>query len=370
MSDPIRAATALRGEDRPLVDVHDLLVLDLDGVVYVGAGAVPAAVETLLEARSRGIGWCFATNNASRTPHDVAAHLLALGLPAGDDEVITSSQAAAQIVAERCGPGAVVLAVGGPGVATACVEAGLRPITPLEGREADAHAPAERPVAVVQGFGRDVAWTDLAQAARAVRGGALWIATNTDATLPTGHGPAPGNGTLVAAVRAAVDVDPLVAGKPEPVMFAHAAARVGARCPLVVGDRLDTDLAGAVRAGMPGLLVLTGVSKPADLLAAPAAHRPTYVARDLTGLLHAHPATERAGTGWRCGTAVVHLRDGALHGEAPSGPVGSLDLLRAACAAAWSREPGAPVPSVGAELERRWESLAGGGTPGDVAAGR
>jgi HAD superfamily hydrolase (TIGR01450 family) len=352
------------------VDAHDLLVLDLDGVVYVGAGAVPAAVETLLEARSRGIGWCFATNNASRTPHDVAAHLVELGLPAADDEVITSSQAAAQIVADRCGGGAVVLAVGGPGVAAACAEAGLRPVTSLERRGADGEALEEHPVAVVQGFGRDVAWTDLAQAARAVRGGALWVATNTDATLPTGYGPAPGNGTLVAAVRAAVDLDPVVAGKPEPVMFAQAAARVGALRPLVVGDRLDTDLAGAVRAGMPGLLVLTGVSRPADLLAAPAAHRPTYVARDLTSLLQAHPATERSGDGWRCGTAVVRVRDGELRGEAPSGPTGSLDLLRAACAAVWSREPGAPVPSVGPELERRWEALADGGTRGVVAAGR
>jgi hypothetical protein len=171
----------------------------------------------------------------------------------------------------------------------------------------------------------------------------------------------PGNGSLVAAVRAAVGVEPLVAGKPQPHLFTAAARRAGAGRPLVVGDRLDTDIAGAVAAGQRSLLVLTGVTRPADLLDAAAGHRPDLVAIDLAGLHHCHPAAARDGDAWTCGRARVGWDAERLDGAGADGDSGGLDLLRAACAAAWERADagdldGGPIP-VAPDLAARWASL-------------
>ncbi len=333
----------------PLSAGHDLLVLDLDGVLYVGRAAVPGAVEALAAA---GLPTGFATNNASRTPHEVAAHLSALGIPAQPDQVTTSSQAGARLVRERAGEGARVLPVGGPGVRAALEELGL----------AVADDPAGAPDAVLQGFGRHLGWTDLCDVVVAVQGGALWVATNTDLTIPTERGTMPGNGSLVGVVRRAVAVDPLVAGKPEPAIFRVVTERAGAQRPLVVGDRLDTDIAGAVAAGFPSLLVLTGVSSPHDLLAAPPPLRPTYVGADLGALADHHEVLAgllRDGDRWRCGaaTATASGTTVAVTGDGGS-TAGLLDQLRAAAAAAWSLPPGAAVPDSGlaavlGELRRR-----------------
>jgi len=335
--------------ERALHAEHDLLLLDLDGVVYVGAGAVPGAVDALAAAVGAGAVTGFATNNASRTPAEVAAHLRSLGVAATDPDVTTSSQAAAALVREQLGDGVRVLPVGGPGVRAALLEAGLVPV-----------GPGEEPQAVVQGFGRDLRWADLADAAAAVRAGALWVATNTDLTLPTERGPAPGNGSLVAAVRNAVDVDPLVAGKPEPGLFVAAAARAGARSPLVVGDRLDTDIAGARRADMVGLLVLTGLTSPRQLVAAVPEHRPDHVSADLSGLL-APARSARPDAGEQvCGSARARVRDGRL--EATWAPAGDredqVDLLRACCAAAWETAPaGAATVDLEPRLARALDDL-------------
>lgn len=338
---------------------HDLLVLDLDGVVYVGAAAVPGAVEALRAARRDGAAWAFVTNNASRTPAEVGVHLRELDLDVDDAEVVTSSQAGAALAVERVGRGARVLAVGGVGVEVACREAGLEPVATA----------ADQPVAVVQGYGRDVAWTHLAEATLAVRAGAVWIATNTDLTIPTDRGILPGNGALVAVVRAAVDVEPLVAGKPEPGLFTIAAGRAGARHPLVVGDRLDTDIAGAVAAGQRSLLVLTGVTRPDDLLAAGPHHRPDLLAPDLAGLHVAHPAAIRAGESWVCDGARVGWRGDRLDGEAPDGDLAATNLLRAACAAMWERSDAragrAASLEVSPRLRERWAGL---GAPADPVA--
>ena len=319
----------------PLHAAHDLLLLDLDGVVYVGAAAVPGAVDALAAARAAGAVTGFATNNASRTPEDVAEHLTSLGVAAATGDVTTSSQAAALLVRERLGAGARVLPVGGPGVRAALLEAGLELV-----------GPADAPAAVVQGFGRQLTWGDLADAAATVRAGALWVATNTDLTLPTERGPAPGNGSLVAAVRNAVDVDPLVAGKPEPGLFRSAAQRAGARSPLVVGDRLDTDIAGAVRAEMASLLVLTGLTSPAQLVAAVPEQRPEHVSADLAGLLEPARAAAPGDDGaWTCGAASARVRDGRLEATWPGGADRDalVDLLRAVCAAAWQAVPDGPA---------------------------
>lgn len=258
-----------------LVDRYDALVCDLDGVVYRGDPAVPHAVESLSAA---GIPIQFATNNASRPPRQVADHLRRLGLDITDDSVATSSQAAAWVLTRHLDPGASVLAIGGEGVADALREAGFVPV-----RSADDH-----PAAVVQGYGPDVSAADLAQAAYAVQRGALWMATNTDHTLPTADGYAPGNGALVLAVGAAVGRGPdLIAGKPDEPLYLMCAERLGVapNRVLAIGDRLETDIVGAHQAGMDSLLVLTGVHGVSDAVAAPVQARPTWVARDLRGLL-------------------------------------------------------------------------------------
>lgn len=263
-----------------LLDRYAGVVCDLDGVVYRGPTAVEHAVGAL-EASSGPV--LYATNNASRTPGAVAAHLRELGLSAADEAVVTASQAGAWVLGSRIPSGSAVLAVGAEGVAVALREAGYAVVQPAEylaepGREVHA---------VMQGYGPEVTATDLAAAAYAVGAGASWVATNTDATLPTDRGIAPGNGALVQAVRLAVGRGPdQVAGKPFPTMYELAADRLGCTpdALLAVGDRLETDIDGANRAGMDSILVLTGVHTALDASAAEPALRPTHVVPDLRWL--------------------------------------------------------------------------------------
>jgi glycerol 3-phosphatase-2 len=333
-------SNGLIGSDRPLVETYDLVLLDLDGVVYIGAAAVPGAAEALDRVRAAGVRTAFVTNNASRTPATVAGHLRQLGVHAEDDDVVNSAQAASALLARRLDPGSAVLVVGGEGLYRALEAVGLKPVASMD----------DQPLAVVQGFSPAVAWPLLAEGTRAVREGLPWIATNTDTTVPTPFGPAPGNGTLVAAIAAATGATPEVAGKPQPTLFLEAAQRYSGKRPLVVGDRLDTDLEGARAAGMDGLLVLTGVHRTRDLLAATPETRPHLIARDLNGLLDSHPGARPADSGeWTVNEATVRVDADGLTVVA-AGSEG-LDLLRAGCAAAWDhadrrqrelRQPGAP----------------------------
>jgi glycerol-1-phosphatase len=319
------ARLAPRGCPRPLSEAYDVALLDLDGVVYVGSAAVPGAPEALRAAAGRGMRHAFVTNNASRTPAAIAAQLTGLGVPAVAADVVTSGQAAARLLAQRLPPGARVLVVGGNGLRIALRERGLRPVSAF----------AERPAAVVQGFSPDLSYALLAEGALAVANGALFVAANADVTLPTARGAEMGNGSLVRAIAAATGQLPIVAGKPEPPLHAEAVHRTGARRPLVVGDRLDTDIEGAVRAGADSLLVLTGVSRPADVVLAPPGQRPAYLAADLAGLLEPHPQVDVADGTSRCGGWTARLdADGQRLTLAGSGA--SIDGLRALCAAAWT----------------------------------
>lgn len=253
---------------------YQALVCDLDGVVYRGKAAVPYAVDQLNAFPGRIM---YATNNASRPPAVVADQLRALGLDCQDSDVVTSSQAGAWLLTQRLGHGAPVLAVGGPGVAIALTESGLKPIVPTDAEGAEIEA-------VLQGYGPAVSASDLAEAAYAVAAGALWVATNLDTTLPTERGLAPGGGSLIQAVCLAVGRAPdLVAGKPRSPIYELALARLGLNADqaLAVGDRLDTDIEGAVAAGMDSLFVQTGVDSEAAARSAPAHQAPTYVAADL-----------------------------------------------------------------------------------------
>jgi HAD superfamily hydrolase (TIGR01450 family) len=316
----------IQGCDRPLAEAYDTALLDLDGVVYTGPHAVEHAVESLADARTAGMRLAYVTNNASRTPAAVAAHLTELGVPAAETDVVTSAQAAARLVAEKVPEGAAVLVVGGEGLVEALRERGLRAVRSLE----------DGPAAVVQGFAPEVGWKALAEASYAVARGLPWVASNTDLTIPTAGGTAPGNGTLVAAVRAATGVEPEVAGKPLPPMHRETVIRTGAKRPLVVGDRLDTDIEGAVNGGVDSLLVLTGVTTPAELLAAPDHRRPTFVAADLRGLLTPQPEVERRDGGYACGGWLARVEGGVLRLDGQGGGDDPMDALRALCAAAWS----------------------------------
>jgi HAD superfamily hydrolase (TIGR01450 family) len=313
---------------KALVDEYDLCVFDLDGVVYVGPEPVPGAVPAITRLHERGVGVAYATNNASRRAREVAALLTGLGVAATAQEVVTSAQATAQLLGQRLPPASRVLVVGAEALAAELSAAGLTPVV----------GAAENPVAVVQGYGPDVGWRQLAEGCVAVLGGALWVATNDDKTLPSPRGPLPGNGALVAALATAVDREPdLVVGKPAPALFEQAARRRGANRPLVVGDRLDTDIEGANRAGMDSVLVLTGVARPVDALGAPPARRPVYIAEDLGGLFE--PADEvRVDTGW-AGWRAYPDSGGEL---VLSGAGPAVAALRALCAAAWRAADGDP----------------------------
>ena len=258
-----------------LADRFDVLMFDLDGVVYIGPDAVPGAVDAIERATKIGARCVYVTNNAARTAGEVAEHLRLLGIPADDDDVVTSSQAGARLVAERVPAGSEVLAVGGPGVAAALTERGLTPVA----------VASERTAAVMQGYGPEVGWRQLADATFIARAGKPWIATNLDLTFPTPRGPAPGNGSLVQAVMNAAGRGPdAVAGKPQPALLTETIARTGAQHPLMIGDRLDTDIAAGSRLGVPTLLVLTGVCSLEKGIAATGEEAATYIAADLEAL--------------------------------------------------------------------------------------
>ena len=300
--------------DGTLLAQHDALLIDLDGVVYVGHHAVPQAVQALRAARDSGVHTAYVTNNASRPPSTVAEHLRSFGLDVDDADVVTSAQAGARLIADRLPAGSAVLVVGGPGVPECVAACGLVPVTSAE----------PTPAAVLMGYGANVCWSDLAEASYAVQAGALFVATNGDLSFPTPRGLAPGNGTLAGAVAAATGVQPIFAGKPFAPLIEESIRRVNAVAPLMVGDRLDTDIEAADISGIPSLLVFTGVTDVRTLLLAPSYRRPTYVSADLRGL--------------------ALLPSDLVVTSVSSGPDG-LGPLRAATQQAWPRvDQGDPDP--------------------------
>ena len=309
------------------LDGVDAIFADLDGVVYRGEHAIPHAVESLNEAVEAGIRVGYITNNASRTDAVVAEHLSALGLKVRPSDVVTSPQAATRVLATLVPAGATVLVVGGEGLVHEAEKAGF-----VVTRSAE-----DRPAAVLQGFAPEVGWTQLAEAAFALHNESVtWVATNTDWTIPVGRGIAPGNGTLVSAVHTAVGRLPTVAGKPEVPIFEEAARRFGASAPLFLGDRLDTDILGANRAGMASALVFTGIDQAKQALAADEKSRPTFILGDLRQLREPYPQTTLSDDGATAtvGSAVVALRGDRVH--VVERGRNTLDLVRAGCALIWN----------------------------------
>lgn len=326
------------------VQAYDCLLLDLDGTVFRGHQPTEGAVTAL---DGIGIRTLYVTNNASRRAADVAAHLGELGFAAVAEDVVTSAQSAARLLADRLAPASPVLIVGTDALAGEIEAVGLRPVRRF----------SEHPAGVVQGHSTETGWAQLAEAALAIRAGAVWVAANVDKTLPSERGLLPGNGAMVAALATATDAEPQVAGKPAPSLMSDALSRGMFRAPLVVGDRLDTDIAGAHAAGLPSLMVLTGVSTARDAVFAIPAERPDFIGHDLR-VLHddCASAAVRAHRAWRIETGpgrVTVTASGADPG------VDGLSVVRAVAAAVW--DSGATEIVAGDDTTRtqlrRWSLL-------------
>jgi len=310
-----------------LAETYDALLLDLDGTVYLGGEPIDHVAPALARSKQQGARSVFVTNNASRPPAEVAQSLSGMGVTADAADVLTSPQAAAVMLSDRHPAGTRVLVIGAPWLAESISLAGMVPV----------RLAADEPAAVVQGHSPDTGWRELAEACIALRAGADWVACNVDTTLPTDRGLLPGNGSMVAALVTATGCKPRVAGKPERPLLDAAIRLVSSERPLVVGDRLDTDIACAVVAGLPSLLVFTGVSTAVDLLAAVPQQRPTYLAFDLRGLVeedHAVriPAATSSGSTleWSVATDTGSLVLAASHGAGRDGQsISDASALRA-----------------------------------------
>jgi HAD superfamily hydrolase (TIGR01450 family) len=317
---------------KTLAEAYDVLLFDLDGVVYIGGTAIDGAPEALQQAKRAGAHVAYVTNNASRPPAAVAELLDGMGAPVTEADVVTSAQAAARLLAEKLPPGSKVLVIGATALRLAVRERGLIPVS----------SASDSPAAVVQGFGPGIDYMRLAEGGIAVRAGALFVATNTDSTLPGPRGTQPGNGSLVKVIENATGVVPLVAGKPEPPLHRESVIRTGAKRPLVIGDRLDTDIEAAYNAGADSLLVLTGVDNPRTATLAPRNRRPSYIAETLDALLRPYPEVRTEGTRASCGDwTATAAADGTLTLSGAGEPI---DGLRALTAAAWAcSDAGRPV---------------------------
>ena len=308
-----------------LASNHDGLLLDLDGTVWSGGVAIEHAVEAI---NASGLPAMYVTNNASRSAKDVAEMLRAIDLHVGEEDVLTSAMAAVNMAERYLEKGDAVYVVGAPSLRQLVQDSGYRVVDSAD----------DAPKVVLHGHNSDTGWRELSEAALSLQRGAKYLATNLDTSLPMERGLMVGNGSMVAAVTSATGVVPEAAGKPEPAMFTQAAKSRGMQTPLAVGDRLDTDIAGGVAAGMPALHVLTGVSGPYALLQAPPEHRPTYIAADMRGLSEPTEAlAPGAQEGFEAridGSAIV------LSGGNPG--ASSLAALRTALDVAW-RQPEPPA---------------------------
>ena len=325
-----------------LLAQYDALLSDLDGVVYAGPYAIEGAPEALNRAEDNGVPVVFVTNNASRSVESVAEHLRDLGVRTRAERVVSSAQAGAALIAQHVPAGSKVLVTGTEALANCMRDAGLEPV----------HSQGDNPVAVVQGFNPKLSWEDLAEAAYTLADqSVLWVATNTDQTIPQERGQAPGNGTLVAAVGVAVRRTPLVAGKPEAAIFETAAQSVGASKPIIVGDRLDTDILGANKAHMAGALVLTGVQTYQDVISAVPEQRPMYILRTLDDFFEPYSKIEifyegyetvAHGPSWSAvvrGNTVQFTGPEAFDAEGFTGSEAEAEAWRVACAAWWAAHP-------------------------------
>jgi HAD superfamily hydrolase (TIGR01457 family) len=261
-----------------LVDGYDCFLLDIDGVLMRGDEAIPHAEEAIERLRSESKPPVFMTNNSARTAGEVAAMLKGVGIAARSREVVTSALATADLL-RRDGVGRAFV-VGERGLREAVGDAGIEII---DGDPDDVDA-------VVVGWDRMADYARLRRASLLVERGARLVATNADAAFPADDGSWPGAGALLSVITVTTGMKAVVVGKPNPALFLAARERAGGSRPLVIGDRLDTDIAGAAAVGWDSLLVLTGIASRSDVERADT--RPTYVAPDLSALFGS-PPTDR-----------------------------------------------------------------------------
>jgi HAD superfamily hydrolase (TIGR01450 family) len=309
---------------KSLVSQYDSVLADLDGVIYEGGKAIDHAVESINKLSELGIKVGYVTNNSSRKPETISAQIAAYGIQVSPEDVVSSGQTGVELLSTLIPAGSKVLVVGGEGLRTYTEAGGFVLVNDS----------TDKPDAVIQGFAPDVSWKHLSEAAYSIQNGAKWVATNQDWTIPQERGLAPGNGTLVSAVHTAVGQLPLVAGKPEVAIFQTAVKRFGVSRPLFVGDRIDTDILGANRAGIDSALVLTGVSDAKELLSSAKDSQPKYILGDLRELFVAYQEPKATKYGYKLRDAEVELLDRkvrVIHGNPKS-----LDVLRCACAVIWN----------------------------------
>jgi len=304
-----------------LAKAYDTALLDLDGVVYIGKDAVPGVIGALNQAHDEfGMTLTCVTNNASRSPQRVAQHLQELGLQVTAEDVVTSAQAGAAELAKLVPQGSNVFVLGSKDLAREVELVGLNP----------SHDDSQTYDAMIQGYWPDMPFRILEFAASVLRTGVPWIATNMDMTIPTPTGVAPGNGTMITALGETVGRNPtLVAGKPETPLMQQSIDRTNAQRPLVIGDRLDTDIHGANNVGVDSLLVLSGVTTIEELLQAPVELRPTYLAWDASAVLSAQYGTEIKDQITTCGGWKVASGDLLGQGD-------GLDAVAAVAVAHWN----------------------------------
>jgi glycerol-1-phosphatase len=307
---------------------YQTLLLDLDGVIYAGNQAIANAVESINKIRAAGIPVGYITNNSSRKTETIAEQLAGFGIELSSKEIISSAQTGVELLSSLVPAGSKVLVVGGEG---------LRYQTELAGFEIVSSSD-DIPVAVIQGFAPNVSWLELAEASYSIQQGAKWVATNQDWTIPKEKGIAPGNGTLVSAVHTAVGQLPLVAGKPEKAIFETAMREFATDSAIYVGDRLDTDVLGANKAGLGSALVMTGVTTRKELLGARLEQRPSYILGSLADLASPYLAPIKTKRGYKLGDVEVELLGNKVlvsYGDAKS-----LEALKAACLTIWdAKEP-------------------------------
>ncbi len=309
-----------------LAEGYDASLFDLDGVIYLGPYAIEGIPEALEELRSRGTRLGFVTNNAARTPAAVAEHLVDLGIAADASDVVNSTMATLRMLGDDLAPGTRILAVGTDALREQLGAAGFTLVDSLD----------DEPAAVVQGYSPTIAWQSLEDAALAVQRGAAWYATNPDLTRPSDRGIVPGLGSQIAVVRACVDVDPQIAGKPFRPLLDETVLRMDAQHPIFVGDRTDTDILGANTVGMDSLFVFTGAHGKRDLATAGPASRPTWIGYDASALLEPPREAHFRGQRYVCGYQEVDLTEtAAFLSTRPITRDEQLDALWAALQAAW-----------------------------------
>jgi HAD superfamily hydrolase (TIGR01450 family) len=324
-----------------LIEAYDAAGFDLDGVIYRGPDAVPGAAEGIAGLRALNVKVGFVTNNAQRPPQAVVDHLIRLGIPCTTEDIVTSAQAEARLMAAELPAGAEVLVVGSQALADELSGVGLSPVFTRSAATA----------AIVVGFEPSLRWEDFNQGCYAVQAGARYFACNDDGTRPTDQGIAIGMGGMLDAIKRALPgLEPPMAGKPFRPLLDETIRRLGAQRMIFVGDRLDTDIEGAVNVGLDSLFVLSGSHGKHDLAAAAPGARPTWLAWDLRGLLAPPRRAETDGPVARCGDAVARCSGGAVTLDAvPAGLEAQLDALWATLQLVWAR-PDADAAAALAEL--------------------